>query len=150
MWKTGVLISLKIAVCCIVYTVSFCLVPNHLPCAGNKTWMWSKTNSSFVCSFHQSFSSQYFLFNTQHILFWSSCFHLSLSEQSTSLSESKMFSHILQLTCIACVKFSHVVRWFQDWLNWYASGCETLNFTAACVLHSSWQWGEEIKLTKKR
>lgn len=151
MWKSGVLINLKIVVYCIACTVSFCLVPNHLPCAGNETWMWSKTYSTFIYSFHRLFSSRYFQFNTQHILFWSSCFHLSTSEQSASLHMSKMFSHISQLTRIACMKFSHVVRWFRDRLNWYTKWVWKSQFLC-CLLptHGSWQRGEKLKLTKKK
>lgn len=75
--EAGVLINLKIAVCCVVRTVTVCWAPDHFLCAGNKTWLGLKTRSLLVCSFHRLLSSQNFLFNTQHILFWFTVFFKS-------------------------------------------------------------------------
>lgn len=146
MWKSGVFICLKITVCCIVQvqyvsarypTTSLVLGTRHE--SGRKHTPHLSVHSiarfplSTFCSIHSTSSFGILSF----FLFFK-----SLSERSASLHEQDVLSHLTADLVFACVKFSHVVSWFQDRLNWYTGGCETLDFSAACFLHTlhgSWE-----------
>lgn len=143
-WKPGVLISLKIAVRCIVSTVSICQAANHIPCAGNKTWLWLKTHSSFVCSFHRLLSSQCFLFNTQHILFYGL---LDRAKRFTAWAGCSVTSHS-RLGLRVWNSPMRLAGFRTGRLNWYTGGCKTHDFSTACLLHTL-RSGWERKLNKQ-